>query len=267
MIEHNNTSIFPSIELAACEPNGLLAQGGTLDTEMLVDAYAHGIFPWPTEMEDGDFRLLWWSPDPRTVLRPEGFHCSRSLGKSLRNGGFRLSMNRCFERVIANCAAVNREQSTVQNRALVETLSTSDTTTPSAGSHSWITDSMRSAYCELHRLGFAHSIEVWREQELVGGLYGLTVGRLFCGESMFHLASDASKVAFYALSEHMRAIDWPLIDCQVENPHLSSLGAIELSRDEFKTYLPRLYPGWQNDMSGLLPAGNFDDLRTSLALL
>ena len=123
---------------------------------------------------------------------------------------------------------------------------------------------MQEAYSQLHKMGFAHSIEVWQETELVGGLYGVTVGRLFCGESMFHLATDASKVAFYALCEHMSAIEWPLIDCQVENPHLSSLGASEISRAEFKQYLPNLADEWQNDLSLLKPHVEFDAIKCSL---
>ena len=260
------TSVFPSVDLAAYEPNGLLAQGGTLDPTILIDAYAHGIFPWPTELEDGKFHLLWWSPDPRTVLKPADFHCSRSLKKSLRSGGFKVSMNQCFDRVIALCASVDRSNSITQDAAeFPEISSTNSNTLPAETDSSWITDSMQEAYSQLHNMGFAHSIEVWQETELVGGLYGVTVGRLFCGESMFHLATDASKVAFYALCEHIRAIGWPLIDCQVENPHLTSLGASEISRAEFKQYLPNLADEWQNDLNLLKPDVEFDAIKCSLS--
>ncbi|NND38900.1 MAG: leucyl/phenylalanyl-tRNA--protein transferase, partial [Pseudomonadales bacterium] len=202
---------FPPIEQALREPNGLLAVGGELSAERLVCAYRAGIFPW---YEAGQ-PVLWWSPDPRAVIKPEAVHIARSLRKSMRKMRYALSMNRAFAEVMDACAEPRQDD---------------------AGT--WITPEMRAAYLELHQRGAAHSIEVWQEQELVGGLYGVAVDKLFCGESMFSRKPDTSKIAFVALCRLLQLRNWPLLDCQLPNPHLQSLGVTEISRDEFKTYLP-----------------------------
>ena len=202
---------FPPPERALAEPNGLLAVGGQLNTDWLVTAYRHGVFPW---FDDDSGPLLWWSPDPRAVLYPGRLKISRSLTKKLRNGGFSVTLDTVFKQVIEACA---------QARVL----------SPDQPNGTWITRNMIDAYVELHRLGLAHSVEVWRADELVGGLYGVSLGRMFFGESMFSRVPDASKVALVGLCRQVLQWDYPLIDCQVSNPHLSSLGAVELPRDEF----------------------------------
>ena len=198
---------FPPVETALTEPDGLLAMGGDLSPERLVNAYQRGIFPW---FED-DQPILWWSPSQRMVLAPGQMHVSRSLKKSYRRSGFTLSINRAFADVIAACAAP-------RNYA-------SDT---------WITDTMQDAYLQLHKMGFAQSVEVWQDDKLVGGLY---IGDIFCGESMFHTVTDASKVAFIGLQQQLIAINCKLIDCQLHNEHLASLGAKEISRATFISQL------------------------------
>lgn len=189
--------------------DGLLAIGGDLSVERLLLAYNSGIFPW---FEEGQ-PILWWSPDPRMVLFPQKFKVSKSLQQTLRSEKFGITFNQDFERVIANCATVPRKRQ--------------------AGT--WITKGMQEAYFALHKLGFAVSIEVWRNDELVGGLYGIDLPqkKIFCGESMFSLVNDASKVAFYYLSEYAKTRDYKLIDCQIYNSHLESLGAEELDRKHF----------------------------------
>ncbi len=196
--------LFPSPELA--EPGGLLAVGGDLSPRRLLLAYSLGIFPWFGDDEP----LLWWSPDPRCVLYPSEVRISRSLAKVLRQERFRVSFNEAFGEVVAACAISRRRQP-----------------------GTWITQEMRTAYGRLHRLGYAHSVECWWGDELVGGLYGVALGRCFFGESMFHRATDASKVALVALARRLVELGWPLIDCQLPNPHLSSLGAVEIPRREF----------------------------------
>ena len=203
---------FPPLTKALQEPNGLLAAGGDLSPERLVQAYRHGCFPW---FQDGQ-PILWWSPDPRTVLFPDELHVSRSLAKLIRQQRYQVSFDTDFETVIAACAAPR------------------DYT-----DGTWITAPMRAAYCELHRRGFAHSVEVRENGELVGGLYGLAMGRLFFGESMFSRADNASKVGFVTLVEHLRAAGFVLIDCQMPTNHLHSLGAREISRAGFAEHLAR----------------------------
>jgi len=203
---------FPPLDKALREPNGLLAAGGDLSAERLIQAYRHGCFPW---YQDGQ-PILWWSPDPRTVLFPEELHISRSLGKCLRQGRFRVTFDRDFARVTQSCAAP---------RDYVE--------------GTWITPRMQTAYLELHRRGIAHSVEVWLEGELVGGLYGLAMGQLFFGESMFSRADNASKVGFATLVEHLRDWGFVLIDCQMPTQHLHSFGARAIPRAEFAGYLAR----------------------------
>lgn len=203
---------FPALDRALQEPNGLLAAGGDLTPERLVQAYRHGCFPW---YQDGQ-PILWWSPDPRTVLAPARLHVSRSLAKWMRQGRYQVSFDTDFAAVIAACAAPR------------------DYT-----NGTWITDPMRMAYCELHARGIAHSVEVRQDGELVGGLYGLAMGQLFFGESMFSRADNASKVGFVTLVRHLEAAGFVLIDCQMQTDHLLSLGAHAISRREFAGYLAR----------------------------
>lgn len=201
---------FPSTSSALRDPNGLLAIGGKLTPAWLLTAYARGIFPWYAD----DQPVLWWSPSPRCVVFPDRFRIGRSLRKVLRRRHFQVTFDRAFRRVIEACRAPRAD-----------------------AEGTWITDEMRDAYCEMHRLGHAHSVEVWREDRLVGGLYGIALGRVFFGESMFHLAADASKVAFVHLVRQLELWDCPLIDCQVSNPHLTSLGAVEVPREDFERLL------------------------------
>lgn len=203
---------FPPLNKALREPNGLLAAGGDLRPERLTQAYRHGCFPW---FQDGQ-PILWWSPDPRTVLLPDELHVSRSLAKVLRQGRYQVSFDQAFAEVIRACAAPR-----------------------SYAAETWITSPMQDAYLELHRSGIAHSVEVWRDGELVGGLYGLAMGQLFFGESMFSRADNASKVGFATLVERLKAWGFVLIDCQMPTEHLLSLGARTISRDEFARYLSR----------------------------
>ncbi|WP_425914858.1 leucyl/phenylalanyl-tRNA--protein transferase [Pseudomonas sp. GWSMS-1] len=201
---------FPPLTKALREPNGLLAAGGDLRPERLVQAYRHGCFPW---FQDGQ-PILWWSPDPRTVLFPDNLHISRSLAKVLRQGRYRVTFDHAFADVIRACAGPR-----------------------SYAADTWITSPMQDAYLELHRRGVAHSVEVWRENELVGGLYGLAMGQLFFGESMFSHADNASKVGFVTLVEQLKSWGFVLIDCQMPTEHLLSLGAQTISRTEFTRYL------------------------------
>jgi leucyl/phenylalanyl-tRNA--protein transferase len=202
---------FPDPATALREPNGLLAAGGDLRPERLLAAYHRGIFPW---FEAGQ-PPLWWSPDPRAVLFPAEFHISASLRKTLRSGRFTVSSDRDFAGVTAGCAG------------------------PRAGSTgTWLIPAMREAYAALHDLGYAHSVEVWRGDELVGGLYGVALGRVFHGESMFSRASDASKTALAVLAQVLARAGYHLIDCQVHNPHLESLGARNIARRDFLRQLP-----------------------------
>jgi leucyl/phenylalanyl-tRNA--protein transferase len=216
----DHTNHFPALEFALEEPNGLLAFGGDLSTERLISAYRSGIFPW---FSDGD-PYLWWSPDPRGILKLEDFHLSKSLQKSIRKKHFRVTLNNHFKAVINECASVPRKVT-----GLGQVGETSELT--------WITDEMIAAYEQLHLAGHAHSIEVWEQQTLVGGLYGVAIGGMFCGESMFHLRTDASKVALFALVQHMRRHQLGFIDCQMGTAHLSSLGCKELSRENFISLL------------------------------
>lgn len=203
---------FPPLEKAMREPNGLLAAGGDLSPERLLAAYRHGCFPW---YQDGQ-PLLWWSPDPRTVLYPDELHVSRSLSKKLRQETFDVTFDRAFRDVIQACAGPR-----------------------SYTNGTWITTPMQDAYVKLHQLGVAHSIEVWQDQLLVGGLYGLAMGRLFFGESMFSRTTDASKVGFVTLVEHLRDWGFKLIDCQMPTQHLASFGARCISRKTFAETLAR----------------------------
>lgn len=205
-----NELVFPPLSKAMREPNGLLAAGGDLSPERLIQAYRHGCFPW---FEAGQ-PILWWSPDPRTVLLPAEVHVSRSLRKVLRQDRFRVTFDRDFAAVIAECAGPRNY---------------TDGT--------WITDDMQRAYLALHDQGHAHSVEVWDGDALVGGLYGLAMGRLFFGESMFSRADNASKVGFVTLVEHLQQAGFVLIDCQMPTDHLHSLGARSIARETFADYL------------------------------
>ena len=201
---------FPNPALAMNEPDGLLAAGGDLSPERLLNAYRHGIFPWFSAGQP----ILWWSPNPRAVLLPEELKISRSLRKRLRQGEMQVTLNRAFAEVINHCSEDRPGQD-----------------------GTWITDEMQAAYRQLHRLGYAHSVESWQGGELVGGLYGIAIGRVFFGESMFTRRTDASKVAFAHLVRQLDAWGFPLIDCQVSSAHLSSLGARTLPRAEFLALL------------------------------
>lgn len=199
---------FPPVSHA--NEDGLLAMGGELDINTLVSAYAQGIFPWFTEEQP----VLWWSPDPRLVLYPNKVKVSRSLKKTIKNQKFKIKINSNFRDVMRGCALRG------------------DTTQPVA-QDTWITDAMREAYDKLHSQGYAHSIEAWQEDKLVGGLYGVVLGKVFFGESMFSQVRDASKVALVALCQWLQTKQFHLIDCQVYSDHLASLGAHEISRDAF----------------------------------
>ena len=207
---HDAPESFPPLEQALEDPAGLLAAGGDLSSERLLAAYRRGIFPWYSPGQP----VLWWSPDPRAVLFPEEFRVSRSLAKTLRNGGFSTSVDRDFPAVIDGCAAPRP-----------------------ASPGTWITSEMRSAYLELHRLGHAHSIEIYREGNLAGGLYGVRLGGVFFGESMFSRERDASKAALAHLVALCRRNALTVIDCQLPSRHLASLGARTLPRSRFQALL------------------------------
>ena len=203
---------FPNVEHALKEPDGLLAIGGDLSPLRLLRAYRQGIFPW----YNNDQPILWWSPDPRNVLFPERLKVSRSLRKALRNNKFNVTADTAFRRVIQCCAEPRK--------------SCNDT---------WLTRDMIEAYCRLHTMGYAHSVESWYEGELAGGLYGLSIGKIFFGESMFARRNDASKIAFFWLVERLRQWGYALIDCQVASAHLASLGAETIPRPDFVSMLER----------------------------
>jgi leucyl/phenylalanyl-tRNA--protein transferase len=214
---------FPPPHLASQE--GLLAVGGDLSTERLLSAYGQGIFPWFSEGEP----ILWWSPDPRLVLFPHEFKLSRSLKKVINRSLFDISIDQAFPRVISECARTR----VVQDEP------------------TWIVGDMIDAYCRLHESGFAHSVEAWQEGELVGGLYGVSLGKCFFGESMFATVSNASKVAFARLVDFLTSHAFHLIDCQVTTKHLIRMGAREIPRDKFLTLLqesvkePSMKGKWQ----------------------
>ncbi len=204
---------FPPLEEALTEPNGLLAMGGDLSPERLLAAYARGIFPW---YEVGQ-PILWWSPDPRAVLWPEDLHISRRLARKQRSAGLELTCDRAFLDVVQRCAEPRRY---------------ADST--------WITTEMRTAYTALHELGWVHSFEAWKNDELVGGLYGVAIGRVFFGESMFSRVTDASKIALIAAVDYLEARGFALLDCQVWSSHLRTLGATTVPRSKFLRKLEEL---------------------------
>lgn len=222
----DNDTPFPPLDSALREPNGLLAAGGDLSPQRLVEAYKRGIFPWFNPGEP----ILWWSPDPRMVLFPCELKVSRSLRKVLKKQVYEIRVDSAFRQVMEACAAPRDGQG-----------------------GTWITAAMISAYTELHQRGLAHSVETWMEGKLVGGLYGISLGRMFYGESMFSLATDASKIAFVHLVRQLEHRSYGMIDCQMKTAHLASLGAREIPRTEFSQKLSELvnFPGingtWQFD--------------------
>ena len=217
MISGSRTcSSFPPVENALSEPNGLLAVGGDLSPQRLLEAYNRGIFPW---FNEGD-PILWWSPDPRMVLFPNELKISRSLRKTLKKDHYQIRTDCSFTQVMHACAAPRKGQ---------------------AGT--WIHPKMVAAYTILHEMGLAHSIETWMDGVLVGGLYGVSLGKVFFGESMFSLVPDASKIALVHLVKQLQYWEYGLIDCQVKTGHLASLGAREISRVEFGQKLDTLIIG------------------------
>lgn len=205
-LDNDPDAEFPPVAHALRRPDGLLAAGGDLSVNRLLRAYRAGIFPWYSEGQP----VLWWSPDPRCVLATRAVHVSRRMARRLRKRDFQVTMDRAFPDVIAACAEPRSYEP-----------------------ETWITPAMHLAYRRLHEAGWAHSLEVWRDSELVGGIYGLGIGRMFFGESMFHRETDASKIALIALCRQLAAWDFPLLDCQVHSPHLDRMGAWLLERPTF----------------------------------
>jgi leucyl/phenylalanyl-tRNA--protein transferase len=208
--------IFPPLETALREPNGLLAAGGDLSPQRILAAYRRGVFPWYS----ADDPILWWSPDPRMVLLPDQLKISRSLAKTLRNANYAVRLDTAFAAVIGACAGKPRD----------------------GQPGTWITREMQAAYLELHRLGHAHSVETWVDGKLAGGLYGIALGAAFYGESMFSEVRDASKIALAHLCAHLKRRGFGIIDCQMETAHLASLGARPIPRREFAARLDELCP-------------------------
>lgn len=218
---------FPSVELALREPDGLLAVGGDLSVKRLLSAYANGIFPWYSENQP----ILWWSPDPRLVLYPANLNISKSLSKLLRRNKFTIRFDTVFNNVVHACAGPRRDTE-----------------------GTWIGNEIQQAYIKLHEAGYAHSIEVWQNDKLVGGLYGVALGKVFFGESMFSLVPNASKIALTYLCAHLVKWQYCLIDCQVESPHLLSMGAVSISRAEFMQQLTHA-----RDLSSKINKWSVDD--------
>jgi len=218
----DDPALFPHPSQALEEPNGLLAAGGDLSPQRLLNAYSLGIFPWYNEDEP----ILWWSPSPRCIIRPAEFKPSKSLKKLIKKGKFQVTLNQSFEQVIVNCANARSEGT-------------------------WINQDMINAYCRLNELGYAHSIECRSEGKLIGGLYGLALGGVFFGESMFSTESNSSKIAFHFLCEKLTLWGFKLIDCQVHSDHLESLGAFETTQESFLDELEAgiatpTQPEWHN---------------------
>lgn len=205
---------FPPLETALHEPNGLLAAGGDLSPQRLLAAYRHGIFPWYSPGQP----ILWWSPQPRMVLFPQELKVSHSLAKRLRRGDYQIRIDSAFRAVMEACAVSPRPDQ----------------------DGTWIVPELVEAYCQLHALGYAHSVETWIDGELAGGLYGVSIGRMFYGESMFHRVTDASKIAVAHLVQFMVQRGYGMIDCQMQTSHLASLGAREIPREEFAQRLTAL---------------------------
>lgn len=205
-----NCPVFPETQFALTEPSGLLAAGGNLSTKTLQTAYYRGIFPWYSEGEPP----LWWSPDPRAILLSGDIHVGRSTDKLIRKHDFSFTTNKAFSSVIQRCSDLRQDET-------------------------WIVDEMIDAYIDLHHLGLAHSLEVWQSEKLVGGLYGIQMGSIFCGESMFHEQANASKLAFICLARTLFTNGFNMIDCQLINPFLESLGVHEVSRSVFEQELSK----------------------------
>lgn len=214
LLDDIHKNIFPNVELALTEPDGLLAVGGDLSVERLISAYQQGIFPWYSEGQP----ILWWSPDPRMVLEPKNVKVSRSLAKTIRKNIYTITFDQQFQDVIIECSKPRLEKGSEQYET-------------------WILDEMIVAYTNLHNEGYAHSVECWLDNKLVGGLYGVAIGDVFFGESMFSRVSDASKVAFVFLCEQLQKWGYKLIDCQVYTSHLESLGAGMILRKDFLNFL------------------------------
>lgn len=210
----NADTPFPPVDLALREPNGLLAIGGNLDPQRLLNAYCNGVFPWYSE----DQPILWWSPDPRSVLYPEELRVNRSLRKTMRQNRFEITLDQAFDQVITQCALVARP----------------------GQSGTWIVEEMMDAYRSLHALGHAHSVEAWQSGRLVGGLYGVAIGCVYFGESMFARVNDASKVAFVRFVQALQQWGIGLIDCQMETAHLNRFGARNIPRHTFVAQLQHL---------------------------
>lgn len=203
---------FPPVDTALRDPNGLLAAGGDLSVDRLISGYKRGIFPWYSAGEP----ILWWSPDPRTILFPHDIRLSHSLRKTLRRGGYQIRLDCAFAEVVRACSESRRP-----------------------GGQTWITTEMQQAYIDLYRAGFAHSVETWMHDTLVGGLYGVAVGRVFYGESMFSRHNDASKIALAHLARYLEQRRFAVIDCQMTTQHLLSMGATEIPRAEFCAQLAK----------------------------
>jgi leucyl/phenylalanyl-tRNA---protein transferase len=219
--ERDSPDSFPPVDQALREPDGLLAAGGDLSPQRLLSAYRRGIFPWYSSGQP----ILWWSPDPRAILVPAELKVSRSLAKSIRNRGYETRIDTAFRQLIRSCGSRDiRPEGT------------------------WLSPEMCAAYADLHALGYAHSFETWHEGKLVGGLYGVAVGRAFFGESMFSTATDASKVALARLCDELRQRSFAIVDCQMNTPHLASLGARLTPRVEFLHAVTRLTH--ENDRPG-----------------
>ena len=227
---------FPSVDTALTEPNGLLCAGHEITSELVLAAYQRGIFPWYSDGQP----VLWWSPDPRMVLRPANFRLHRSLRKSLQHREYEIRVDTSFEAVMRACADPR----------------------PAQGG-TWISEAIIAAYTTLHQAGFAHSVETWMEGELVGGLYGIALGRVFFGESMFARRTDASKIAFAHLVAQLKRWQFELIDCQQETEHLASLGAAPVSRKDFLQALKR----WVDADTGLPRCGRWTFDADLLAVL
>lgn len=213
----DETPRFPHASLAQENPNGLLAVGGDLSTRRLIEAYRHGIFPWYCEGEP----ILWWSPAPRCVFLLDQLHLSRSMRRELNQEPYTITLNHAFPEVVEGCAAPRAKED-----------------------ETWILPEMVDAYCALHKEGYAHSVEIWQEESLVGGLYGISIGRFFFGESMFSMAKSASKFALVYLTHYLKQNDFLLLDSQVGNPHLYSMGACDIPRSDFLVLLKK-HIDWQ----------------------
>jgi len=209
----NGKAQFPPVEEALSEPNGLLAFGGDLKAETLIRAYSQGIFPWFSEQEP----ILWWSPNPRMVIYPKKLHISHSFKRALKRTDYTVHFDRDFNSVINHCAQTRKD-----------------------GLGTWITEEMKSAYIKLHEMGVAHCLEIDVDGELIGGIYGVALDKMFCGESMFSLQTNGSKFALFELCKHLMKNNYAVLDCQAHNEHLVSMGAEMISVREFKQYLPQI---------------------------